>query len=296
MSALIHATRPQLATLLERTRVRLSPEAQAQVDGHVTQAEKLLEDVFVDLTLWSLTGSTELWARAADVADLMEIGANKMPERVAAAVQRGELSPPDVRRGVTDSDVTHSITPSTGNCLTDSPRGVMMLSLRAIRRLVMTCDGDRGVRFRDGLDRALEFASEAERTIMALLLAAEDRPDARLDRIEAAVGRLVESMAPAEAVWVQGPSELTVKPTVLPPGFVFTLTTVADALVTSRHKAEARLRAVDLWDNPTYRQSAYKRNRLGTLQAVHAFHRSVVLELLFRERGPLLMASAGGDE
>ena len=46
-----------------------------------------------------------------------------------------------------------------------------LLSLRGVRLLVMTCRGERGVRFRTGLDNALAFAAEAERTILALVLA-----------------------------------------------------------------------------------------------------------------------------
>lgn len=180
--ALLDAARPGLVQLRERIRATLSPEACAQVDAHVTQAQRLLEDVFAGLPVWMLQDSDELWARAADVAALMEVDRSVVIHRTASSITRREFSEGDIRRGVTDNDVSTSIVhhvhshPSDADCLTTSPRGVTMLNLRAIRRLVMTCDGERGVRFRNGLDRAIEFADQAERVILELLLAEREQP------------------------------------------------------------------------------------------------------------------------
>lgn len=175
---LVAFTRPGLARLVEQARAKLSPSAQRQVDEHVTQAESLLSHVFEGLPMWRIGGSDDLWARAADVAVLMEIGSNKISERVGSALDRSEIRSADVRRNAMDSDGWTEITPPTGDGLTSSTRGVTMLSLRAVRRLLMTCAGERGVDFRAGLDAALDFAAEAERSIMVLLLSASERTEA----------------------------------------------------------------------------------------------------------------------
>lgn len=178
--SLLALARPGLADLLQRALAALAPESRPQVEAHTTQAQRLLENAFAGLIVWQLNGSQDLWARASDVADLMDVLPNSISERIVSAKRRRDITDADVRRGVRNSDVSTPITGQASDCLTESPRGCTMLNLRAIRRLVMTCDGDRGVHFRDDLEKALEVADQAERVVFALLLADRERPTPEL--------------------------------------------------------------------------------------------------------------------
>lgn len=173
---LVDAAAPALAQLRTRVRSNLPPEAVARVDAHTTQAQRLFEEVFDGLPLWALLGSTDLWARYQDVADAFGVDRSAITHQVENALDRGDLRTSDTRSSVRDSDLQPSIVSDTQGRLTDSPRGVGMLNLRAIRRLAQLCNGERGVRFRDGLERAIEFAHEAELAIAELLLAEAERP------------------------------------------------------------------------------------------------------------------------
>lgn len=168
---------PSLATLAARAMATLSPEARKRVEEHVTQADRLLADVFQGITTWRLRGSDDLWVRAADLAVVMEVDTTAVGKQVENGLTRGDLRPEDVRRGVKDCDLDTSIRSGAPDSITASPRGMVVLSLRGVRLLVVSCRGERGVRFRTGLDNALAFAAEAERTILALVLAeTEARP------------------------------------------------------------------------------------------------------------------------
>lgn len=191
MTTTILDIRPGLAGLIGRVRERLPSAARDTLDEHVTAAERLVSDVFGDLPLWRLRGSDALWVRSADLAEVMEVTQSTISEQVSGAEGRGELSSADVRRGVRPEDVDPSSNYRDSRWLTSSPHGVLMVTLRAARLLVMSCRGDRGVSFRHGLDRLLDTASATERLLVALLLDRAGSADPRALRTVNATARLL---------------------------------------------------------------------------------------------------------
>lgn len=305
--SLLTAARPGLADLRARVRSTLSPEAQAEVDGHVTQAQRLLEEVFAGLVVWMLHGSADLWARASDVASIMDVLPNSMPERITSARKRGEILAEDIRRGVMDSDVSSAITGPTSDCLTTSPRGCTMLSLRAIRRLVVTCEGDRGRHFRSGLERALEFADQAERAILELVLADRERsaPAPESPSIDAWARGVVSQLAANGAKVI--PKDLvtaamgaasralagTVSDAVEPDfgdDFRSSLSRASDLLGCASKTLRRRLERVGMWNEPQWVRHGTAQVRTGRglrEEPRHYLHRGALHELAKRERGEL---------
>lgn len=315
--SLLALARPSLADLRVRVRSTLPAESLAQVDAHATQAERLLEEVFAGLIVWSLNGSQDLWARAQDVADLMGVDRSAVTHQIENAKARGDLKAEDVRRGVKQSDVSTSIVSDAHNSVTTSPRGCTMLNLRAIRRLVMTCDGDRGVRFRDGLDKALELADQAERAILELVLASQsgglapvafeglarriealEQVSGRMDRLETAMVKLTElvtTLASAGTQPAQGPrvtvnapgAQITLIEPTPPPGFTISgIKLLASIEQCSHPKLRKRLETVGLWEDPEWmwvgERTIPRGNRLDT-ETFYRFKPSILPELKRRE-------------
>jgi len=169
--------RPGLAGMIARARESLPVDARTALDEHVTQAERLVSDVFGDVPVWTLRGSDSLWIRLTDLAGVMEADRSVVSHAITEGVDRGELfEGEDIRRGVRDEHVDRVDSARSG--LTGRPGGVTVVTLRAARLLVMSCRGERGVRFRLGLDRLLDTASATERLLVALLL---DRSSPRQD-------------------------------------------------------------------------------------------------------------------
>jgi hypothetical protein len=171
----IAVTHPGMMDFLNQTRARLSPEAQAKVDSHVTRAANVLETVFGELPAWRLIDSPDLWFRLPDYAIAIDVDAAHLREQVTNAIERRDLSEADVRRNVRQNDVSSNGGNPAGS-ITTSPRGVTMLSFKAVRRLALLGRGERGVRFRDAMEEAIDYADTTERTVMALVLADIERP------------------------------------------------------------------------------------------------------------------------
>lgn len=309
--SLLTAARPGLADLRARVRSTLSPEAQAEVDAHTTQAQRLLEEVFAGLPVWMLRGSTEPWARSSDVAELMEVLPNSMPERITSARKRGEILAEDIRRGVMDRDVSSSITGPTSDCLTTSPRGCTMLSLRAIRRLVATCEGERGTHFRNGLDRALEFADQAERAILELVLSGREHPAPAVSDSTAWARALLTQLAANGAKVL--PKDLVSAamggmPRALPgtvsdaeepdfgEDFRSSLSRASDLLGCASKTLRRRLERVGMWNESAWVRHGTAKVRTGKglrEEPRHYLHRGALQELAKRERGPMFPGGGG---
>jgi hypothetical protein len=175
-----------LAAIAARAIASLSPEGRKLVEEHVTRADRLVSDVFQGITTWKLVGSDDLWVRAMDLAEVAEVNPNSMVELIRSLEERGELGTGDVKKNVRENDICNANVGSPDNTVsrgpvTTSPRGVTMLSLRGARLLVMSCRGERGIRFRVGLDNALQYVAEAERAIFALMLAEAEKKAAPPD-------------------------------------------------------------------------------------------------------------------
>lgn len=173
MTAAVLAARPGLSELVERVRSALPEAARAALDQHVTQAERVAEDVLRGVPVWRLAGDDGLWVRLPDLAEVMEVTGHAARKMTSLAVTSCELTDADVRRGVREA-----AGPAT---LTRSRTGVTMLSLRACLVLTMKCQGARGVAFRAGLLRMLDTAAELERACAVLLLDRAAPPVVELD-------------------------------------------------------------------------------------------------------------------
>lgn len=194
-TSILTLTHPGMLDFLQRTRAKLSPESQAKVDEHVTRASNVLGTVFGEMPAWRLHDRDGLWFAAADFAKALGVGGDSVRDMADNAIEREEIASADVALGVTQKDVSTSIESNPHNSVTTSPRGITMLSFKAVRRLALLCRGDRGVRFRTKMEEAIDYADMTERSLVAMVLAESERPQSRQDTDRPTEAQTIAAMA-----------------------------------------------------------------------------------------------------
>lgn len=167
---------PNLAAILSDVNA-LPAGMRVDVEEELTATEEAYSALVADVPLWTLKDASGIWVRASDASAALSVNAATLSERITEAEDTGELGHSSVRRGVRSTDV--SIFGQTDNCLTDSPRGVMMLSLDALTLLAMRSSGSRGIDLRRRVKAVLDAFPRVQRLCTRLLLERLATPTAR---------------------------------------------------------------------------------------------------------------------
>lgn len=165
----LHAA-PGLLNLYGRALTRLSPAAREQVENHVTMADRVIGEVFDGIETFTLRTHGGIWVRAADLAVILGVDRTAVSHAVTEAIGRGDLAEGrDIIRDIRRDDIVSDAISEESSTVRNG-RGVMVVSLSGARRLAALGRGERGVKFRNAIERVFDAQGEAERMLLALTL------------------------------------------------------------------------------------------------------------------------------
>jgi len=309
--SLLSTLDPETAALV-REALTLPEGERLTLDAELDATSAAYSELVADLTLWRVVGSPTLYARASDVAEVLNIEASSMSERISDAEQRGDLQPRDVIRGATDKDIDgDSMNGNPVHPLTSSPKGCTLVSLDGILLLAMQSRGQRGVKLRRKVKAIIDAFPKLQRVCVRLLRAHQSRPAPAVSDATAWARSVISQLASNGAKVL--PKDLVTAamggtPRALPgtvsdaeepdfgEDFRSSLSRASDLLGCASKTLRRRLERVGMWNESAWVRHGTAKVRTGKglrEEPRHYLHRGALQELAKRERGPMFPGGGG---